>query len=67
MKYKLKESKQLNQATSENSAVRSTVQVEFDAVLEYLAKIEEQLIAKAEAYSERARRHQAEIAGLKEH
>merc|ERR1712085_73637 len=66
VKYKLKESKQLDETTSENNADRSTVQVELDATLEYLSKIEEQCIAKAEKYSERARRHQAEIAGLKE-
>merc|ERR1711920_727991 len=66
VKYKLKESKQLDKATSENNADRSAVQAELDAVLEYLAKIQEQCIAKAETYSERARRHQAEIAGLKE-
>merc|ERR1712029_282725 len=66
VKYKLKESKQLDETTSENTADRSTVQAELDAVLEYLSKIEEQCIAKAETYSERARRHQAEIAGLKQ-
>merc|ERR1712194_647072 len=66
VKYKMKESKQLDETTSENSADRSTVQAELDAVLEYLSKIEEQCIAKAETYSERARRHQAEIAGLRE-
>merc|ERR1719319_91236 len=66
VKYKLKESKQLDKATSENSADRSAVQAELDAVLEYLAKIEEQCIAKAETYAERARRHHEEIAGLKQ-
>merc|ERR1712060_545026 len=61
VKYKAKESKEL-----ENTADRTNVQAELDAVLEYLAKIEEQCIAKPEAYAERARRREAEIAGLKE-
>jgi len=64
--YKVRESKQLDKATSENSADRSAVQAELDAVLEYLAKMEEQCVAKAETYAERVRRRDAEIAGLKE-
>merc|ERR1719273_445011 len=64
--YKVKESKSLDKTTSENTADRSAVQAELDAILEYLAKIEEQCIAKPEAYSERVRRREAEIAGLKE-
>merc|ERR1712151_611697 len=64
--YKEKESKQLDKTTSENTADRSAVQAELDAILEYLAKIQEQCIAKAETYSERARRREAEIAGLKQ-
>merc|ERR1719211_1024248 len=62
--YKVRESKQLDKSTSENTADRSAVQAELDAILEYLGKIEEQCIAKPEAYSERARRREAEIAGL---
>merc|ERR1719410_2648279 len=64
--YKGKESKSLDKTTSENTADRSSVQAELDAILEYLGKIEEQCIAKPEAYSERVRRREAEIAGLKE-
>merc|ERR1712187_201506 len=64
--YKGKESKALDKTTSENTADRSSVQAELDAILEYLGKIEEQCIAKPEAYSERVRRREAEIAGLKE-
>merc|ERR1712113_236152 len=64
--YKAKESKQLDKTTSENTADRSSVQAELDAIMEYLSKIQEQCIAKAEAYSERARRREAEIAGLKQ-
>merc|ERR1712194_329695 len=64
--YKSKESKDLDQYSSELTADRTGVQAELDAVLEYLAKIEERCIAKAETYAERKRRHTAEIAGLKE-
>jgi len=64
--YKVRESKQLDKSTSENTADRSAVQAELDAILEYLARVEDQCIAKPEAYSERARRREAEIAGLKE-
>merc|ERR1740139_408835 len=66
VKYKVKESKQLDKTTAENTADRSAVQAELDAIMEYLSKIEEQCIAKAEAYSERASRREAEIAGLKQ-
>jgi len=66
VKYKVKESKQLDKASAEDTADRTGVQAELDAVLEYLAKIEEQCIAKPEAYSERARRREEEIAGLKQ-
>merc|ERR1719203_2044123 len=66
VEYKVRESKQLAQTTSENTADRSAVQAELDAILEYSAKIDEQCIAKPEAYSERARRREEEIAGLKE-
>merc|ERR1719491_678629 len=66
VKYKTKASKDLDKTIAENSADRAGVQAEFDAITEYLARIEEQCIAKPEAYSERSRRREAEIAGLKE-
>merc|ERR1712217_655624 len=66
VKYKTKESKELDKSTAESTADRTGVQAELDAILEYLAKIEEQCIAKPEAYSERVRRREAEIAGLKQ-
>merc|ERR1719277_614849 len=55
--YKIKESKRLDKDTSENNADRSSVQTELDAVLESLRKIEDECVAKAETYAERARRH----------
>jgi len=64
--YKSQEFAYLDKESAELSADREGVQVELDAVLEYLAKMEEQCIAKAETYAERKRRHDAEIAGLKE-
>merc|ERR1719410_2610214 len=64
--YKAKESKQLDKTTSENTADRSAVQAELDAIMEYLSKMQEECVATAEAYSERARRREAEIAGLKQ-
>merc|ERR1719343_1103383 len=66
VKYKVREAKQLDKTTSENAADRLAVQAELDAIMEYLSKIEEQCIAKAETYSERTRRREAEIAGLKQ-
>jgi len=66
VKYKAKESKELDKTAAENTADRTNVQAELDAILEYLGKIEEQCIAKPEAYAERARRREAEIAGLKQ-
>jgi len=66
IKYKTKESKQLDKSTAENKADRNGVQAELDAILEYSAKINEQCIAKPEPYAERARRREAEIAGLKQ-
>merc|ERR1712217_962768 len=64
--YKVKESARLDKDTSEDSADRSSVQSELDAILEYLGKIEGECVAKAETYAERVRRRDAEIAGLKE-
>merc|ERR1712187_929507 len=66
VKYKAQESKQLDKTAAENTADRTNVQAELDAVNEYLAKIEGQCIAKAETYAERTERRTAEIAGLKE-
>merc|ERR1712051_558609 len=66
VKYKTKESKQLDKTSAELASDRSSVQAELDAVKEYLSRIEEQCIAKAETYTARKERRAAEIAGLKE-
>mmetsp|Transcript_44764 Transcript_44764/g.96207 ORF Transcript_44764/g.96207 Transcript_44764/m.96207 type:complete len:703 (-) Transcript_44764:127-2235(-) len=66
VEYKTKESMDLDKTLAELSSDRSSVQAELDAILEYLAKIQEQCIAKAETYSERKERREAELAGLKE-
>mmetsp|Transcript_97839 Transcript_97839/g.262918 ORF Transcript_97839/g.262918 Transcript_97839/m.262918 type:complete len:693 (+) Transcript_97839:77-2155(+) len=66
VKYKTKEAAQLDQNVAETTSDRAGVQAEMDAVLEYLKKIEEQCIAKAESYAERKARFEAELAGLKQ-
>jgi len=66
VEYKTKEHKYLDKESADLTADRSGVQAELDAVLEYLGKIEEQCIEKAETFAERKRRFEAEIAGLKE-
>jgi hypothetical protein len=66
VKYKVKESKHLDKTSTELASDRTGVTAELDAVQEYLAKIEEQCIAKAETYASRKERREAEIAGLKE-
>jgi len=66
VKYKAKEAADLDKSSAELSSDRSGVQAELDAVLEYLDKLKEACIAKAEPYAERKRRREAELAGLKE-
>merc|ERR1719215_1740299 len=66
VKYKTKESTQLDKDAAETSSDRAGVQEELDAVLEYLKKIEDDCIAKAETFEERKARFEAELAGLKE-
>jgi len=66
VKYKTKESKQLDKDTSESGADKATVQEELDAILTYYKGIQDRCIAKPEAYSEIVARREAEIAGLKE-
>lgn len=66
VKYKAKESKQLDASVVDDTAERSGVQTELSAILDYKAKLEEMCVAKPELYSERKARREAEIAGLKE-
>jgi uncharacterized small protein (DUF1192 family) len=66
VKYKNQELTKLRKALGETTADRKGVQTELDAILEYLTKINDMCIAKAEPYAERKGRREAEIAGLKQ-
>merc|ERR1711972_538615 len=66
VKYKSKESADLDKAVTEATADRAGVQTELDAVNEYLDSLHKQCDEKVEPYAERKRRREAEIAGLKE-
>jgi len=66
VKYKAAESVKLDKAVAEATSDRSSAQDELDAVNEYLAKLKEQCVAKAESYGERKARRDAELSGLKQ-
>merc|ERR1719502_1138542 len=66
VKYKTKEAKGLDKDVAEANADRAGVQTELDAVNEYYKGIKGRCVAKAESYSERKQRREADIAGLKE-
>jgi chromosome segregation ATPase len=66
VKYKTEEFTRLDKAVADATSEREGVQTELDAVLEYLEKLKEQCVAKAETYEERVRRREAELAGLRE-
>jgi predicted nucleic acid-binding Zn-ribbon protein len=66
VKYKTKESTDLDKAVAEATSDKENVQAELDAVNEYLAKLHEECDEKVEPYEETKRRREAEIAGLKE-
>eukprot|EP00747_Dinoflagellata_sp_TGD_P151194 gnl/TRDRNA2_/TRDRNA2_177188_c12_seq19.p1 gnl/TRDRNA2_/TRDRNA2_177188_c12~~gnl/TRDRNA2_/TRDRNA2_177188_c12_seq19.p1 ORF type:complete len:681 (+),score=261.54 gnl/TRDRNA2_/TRDRNA2_177188_c12_seq19:69-2111(+) len=66
VEYKTKEFTGLDKDVAEYKSDREGTQTELDAVMEYLAKINEQCIAKAEPYAEVKARREAEIEGLKE-
>merc|ERR1719238_1830566 len=65
-KYKTKEFTSLDKAVTDLTTDLEGVQTEQDAVLTYLAKINERCIAKAPPYEEIKARREAEIAGLKD-
>merc|ERR1712109_162040 len=66
VKYKTQEAKSQDKTASDYSADRETTNTELSAVLDYYGKVKDRCIAKPETYAERARKRQAEIAGLKE-
>merc|ERR1719453_521542 len=66
VKYKTKEATSLDKTVGELSGDLSGVQSEQDAVLEYLAKINQRCIAKPDSYEEIKKRREEEIAGLEE-
>jgi len=66
VKYKAKEAAGLAKSASETSSDLEGTQAELDAVVEYLGKLAEMCVAKAEPYAEKKARREAEVAGLKE-
>merc|ERR1719168_403295 len=66
VKYKTKEAAHLDKSVSETSSDLDGAQTELDAIMEYLGKLAEMCVAKAEPYAERKARREAEVAGLKE-
>merc|ERR1711920_778781 len=66
VKYRTLEAKSQDATVADYSGDRQTASAELSAVLDYYGKIKDRCIAKPETYAERARRRQAEIAGLKE-
>jgi hypothetical protein len=66
VQYKTKELKSMAKATSELSGDKSTTGSMYEAVLEYLGKLKERCIGKAESYETIKSRREAELQGLKE-
>jgi len=66
VKYKTQEAKSADNTVAEYSSDRETASTELSAVLDFYSKLKDRCIAKPETYEERARRREAEIAGLKE-
>merc|ERR1719253_1099626 len=66
VEYKTKEAAGLDKSVAETGSDKDGVQAELDALREYLTRLGKMCIAKAGPYAERARRRNAEIAGLKE-
>lgn len=66
VKYKVKESKELDKSSAEMGTDLTSVKDQLAAVVEYLTKIEQECVAKAESYEVRAERRANELAGLKQ-
>jgi len=66
VKYKTKESKDLDKSTAEAESDRSSVKTELAAVEKYLAKLHEECDETAPTYAELVAARSAEIAGLKQ-
>jgi len=66
VKYKTRESKELEKASAEYTRDRTGVKAELSAVGDYLVKLEEECLAKHTTYGERKARREAEIQGLRE-
>jgi len=65
-KYKNKEATGLDKSSAEAVSDREGIQTELDALSEYLQKLNNMCVAKAEPYAEKKARREAELAGLKE-
>jgi len=63
-KYKTKEAASLDKSVTEYESDKAGVTTELSAVSEYLSQLEGRCIAKAETYTERKARREAEIQGL---
>merc|ERR1712125_44998 len=66
VKYKTKESTELDKDIAETSSDRRGVQDELAAVLQYSERINHICIAKAETFEQRKARFEAELAGCRE-
>merc|ERR1719324_285976 len=65
-KYQTKEKAGLEKSVAEHKEDREGEQAEFDAVMDYYAKVKPGCTTKPMTYEERKKRREAEIAGLKE-
>merc|ERR1740130_2350526 len=65
VEYKQKEIASLEKTATELTTDRDAEQTELDAVMQSLASLEKQCIAKAETYESKASKQKAEIDGLK--
>merc|ERR1719271_1974017 len=61
VKYKTKEFKGLDKGVAEAKSDRGTTQEELDSIVQYLGKLDDICIAKAEPFSERKRRRRSLI------